>query len=120
VVVGGVGRAAGAAEESCAKSESESEMGKRGKEGVRGKEKGERGAREGGEVTLTDMLKELDLADKYVHALESEEIDLEILCDTLKVGGRAALVQLLQDAGVDKLGPRGKIANFVQKITCCA
>jgi hypothetical protein len=61
------------------------------------------------------MLIQLDLADKYLQMLESEDIDVRTLLETLEVGGRPALLQLLEDAGVDKAGARARIANYVQQ-----
>ena len=62
------------------------------------------------------MLIQLGLADKYLQMLESEDIDVRTLLETLQVGGRLALLQLLEDAGVDKAGARARIANYVQQI----
>ena len=61
------------------------------------------------------MLIQLDLADKYLQMLEREDIDVRTLLETLQVGGRLALLQLLEDAGVDKAGARARIANYVQQ-----
>jgi hypothetical protein len=61
------------------------------------------------------MLIQLGLADKYLHMLESQDIDVITLLETLEVGGRPALLQLLEDAGVDKVGARARIANCVQQ-----
>jgi hypothetical protein len=49
--------------------------------------------------------------------LESEEIEVGTLQETLAIGGRAALLQLLEDAGVDKAGPRAKISNYLQQMS---
>jgi hypothetical protein len=61
------------------------------------------------------MLIQLDLADKYLQMLKSEDIDVRTLLETLEVGGRPALLQLLENAGVDKAGARARIANYVQQ-----
>ena len=61
------------------------------------------------------MLIQLDLADKYLQMLAREDIDVRTLLETLQVGGRPALLQLLEDSGVDKAGARARIANYVQQ-----
>ncbi len=61
------------------------------------------------------MLIQLDLADKYLQMLECEDIDVRTLLETLEVGGRPALLQLLENAGVNKAGARARIANYVQQ-----
>jgi hypothetical protein len=58
----------------------------------------------------------LNLADKYLQMLESEDINVRTLLETLEVGGRHALLQLLEDAGVDKAGARARVANCLQQI----
>jgi hypothetical protein len=64
---------------------------------------------------LSEMLTRLDLADRYLQKLECEEIDIGTLQETLAIGGRPALLQSLESAGVDKAGPRDKIANYLQQ-----
>ncbi len=66
---------------------------------------------------LFEMLTELGLADQYLNRLESEEIDMSTLQETLSVGGSWTLRQVLEDAGVDKAGPRAKIVNFLQRLS---
>jgi hypothetical protein len=66
---------------------------------------------------LFEMLTRLDLADRYLQKLECEEIDLGILQETLAISGRPALLHLLESAGVDKAGPRDKIANYLQQLS---
>jgi hypothetical protein len=73
-------------------------------------------ARSGG--GLMEMLTKLDLADKYLQKLESKKIDVGTLQGTLAIDGRAALLQLLEDAGVDKAGPHGKILRFPAADVC--
>jgi hypothetical protein len=65
---------------------------------------------------LLEMLTKLDLA-RYLQKLECEEIDLGTLQETLVIGGRPALLQSLESAGVDKAGPRDKIANYLQQLS---
>jgi len=62
---------------------------------------------------LFDMLTRLYLADRYLQKMEREEIDLGTLQETLAICGRPALLQSLESAGVDKAGPRDKIANYL-------
>jgi hypothetical protein len=66
---------------------------------------------------LFEMLTELGLADQYLNRLESEEIDMSTLQETLSVSGSWTLRQVLEDAGVDKAGPRAKIVNFLQRLS---
>ena len=60
------------------------------------------------------MLTELNLADKYLHKLESEGVHINDLKETLKHGGRDALERLLEQVGVDKALHRHRIANHLQ------
>jgi hypothetical protein len=72
----------------------------------------------GGKVGgLLEMLTRLDLADRYLQKLECEEMDLGTLQETLAFCGRPALLQSLESAGVDKAGPRDKIANYLQQLS---
>jgi hypothetical protein len=71
---------------------------------------------ESGHGGLFEMLTELGLADQYLHRLEYEEMDMVTLQETLSVSGSRTLLQVLQDAGVDKAGPRMKIVNFLQSV----
>ncbi len=72
----------------------------------------------GGNVCgLLGMLTILDLADSYLQKLECEKIDLGTLQGTLAFCGRPALLQSLESAGVDKAGPRDKIANYLQQLS---
>ena len=66
------------------------------------------------ESELSTMLTELNLADKYLHKLESEGVDINDLKETLKHGGRDALERLLEQVGVDKAVHRHRIANHLQ------
>ena len=66
------------------------------------------------ESGLSTMLTELNLADKYLHKLESEGVDINDLKETLKHGGRDALERLLEQVGVDKAVHRHRIANHLQ------
>jgi hypothetical protein len=65
---------------------------------------------------LFEMLTELGLADQYLHRLESEEMDMVTLQETMSISGSLTLLQVLEDAGVDKAGPRTKIVNFLQSL----
>jgi hypothetical protein len=76
---------------------------------------GEENARVSRGKGLSEMLTRLDLADRYLQKLECEEVDLGTLQATLAIGGRLALLQSLESAGVDKAGPRDKIANYLQQ-----
>ena len=60
------------------------------------------------------MLTELNLADKYLHKLEYEEVDINVLIETLKRRGDSALERLLEQVGVDKAVHRHIIANHLQ------
>ena len=66
---------------------------------------------------LFEMLTELGLADQYLNRLESEEMDMVTLQETLSLSGSRTLRQVLEDAGVDKAGPRAKIVNFLQRLS---
>jgi hypothetical protein len=66
------------------------------------------------ETSLSKILTELNLADKYLHKLESEEVDINVLIETLKRRGDSALERLLEQVGVDKAVHRHIIANHLQ------
>ena len=63
------------------------------------------------ESELSTMLTELNLADKYLHKLESEGVDINDLKETLKRRGDSALERLLEQMGVDKALHRNRIVN---------
>ena len=73
--------------------------------------------------SLTDMLTELNLADKYRDKLESEGVDINDMKETLASRGDSALLQLLEQVGVDKVVQwttfdvhRHRIANHVSNL----
>jgi hypothetical protein len=68
------------------------------------------------ESSLSKMLTELNLADKYLHKLESEGVDINDLKETLKRRGDSALERLLEQMGVDKVLHRHRITNYL--VTC--
>jgi hypothetical protein len=63
------------------------------------------------ESGLSKMLTELNLADKYLHKLNSEGVDINDLIETLKHRGDSALERLLEQIGFDKALHRHRIAN---------
>ena len=65
------------------------------------------------ESSLSKMLTELDLADKYLHKLESEGVDMNDLKETLERRGDSALERLLEQVGVEKAVHRHRIANHL-------
>jgi len=65
------------------------------------------------ESGLSKMLTELDLADKYLHKLESEGVDMNDLKETLERRGDSALERLLEQVGIDKVVHRHRIANHL-------
>jgi len=65
------------------------------------------------ESGLSKMLTELDLADKYLHKLESEGVDMNDLKETLQRRGDSALERLLEQVGIDKVVHRHRIANHL-------
>jgi hypothetical protein len=70
------------------------------------------------ESGLSKMLTELNLADKYLHKLESQEMELEILQQTLNTDETGnALSAWLERAGVDIVGHRLKIWNYLKKMS---
>jgi hypothetical protein len=69
------------------------------------------------ESDLSKMLTELNLADKYLHKLESEGVSIKFLNVTLAAGGRKALSEALELLGVDILLHRLEIANELQRMS---
>jgi hypothetical protein len=69
------------------------------------------------ESSLSKMLTELNLADKYLHKLESEGVSIKFLNVTLAAGGRKALSEALELLGVDILLHRLEIANELQRMS---
>jgi hypothetical protein len=70
------------------------------------------------ESGLSKMLTELNLADKYLHKLESQGMELEILQQTLNTDETGnALSAWLERAGVDIVGHRLKIWNYLKKMS---
>jgi uncharacterized protein YabN with tetrapyrrole methylase and pyrophosphatase domain len=65
------------------------------------------------ESGLSKMLTELNLAEKYLHKLESEGVDINDLKETLKCRGDSALERLLEQMGVDKALHRHRITNHL-------
>ena len=65
------------------------------------------------ESGLSKMLTELNLADEYLHKLESEGVDMNDLKETLKRRGVSALERLLEQMGVDKALHRHRITNHL-------
>jgi hypothetical protein len=63
------------------------------------------------ESGLSKMLTELNLADKYLHKLNSEGVVINDLRETLKHRGDSALERLLEQIGFDKALHRHRIAN---------
>ena len=65
---------------------------------------------------LSEMLTELNLADKYRDKLESEGVDIKDMKETLASRGDSALLQLLEEVGVDKVVHRHRIANHLSNL----
>jgi hypothetical protein len=69
------------------------------------------------ESVLSKMLTELNLADKYLRKLESADVTIKFLNETLAAGGRKALSEALELLGVDILLHRLEIANELQRMS---
>ena len=65
---------------------------------------------------LSEMLTELNLAEKYRDRLESEGVDIKDMKETLASRGDSALLQLLEEVGVDKVVHRHRIANHLSNL----
>ncbi len=65
---------------------------------------------------LAEMLTELNLADKYRDKLESEGVDIKDMKETLTSRGDSALLQLLEEVGIDKVVHRHRIANHLSNL----
>jgi len=68
------------------------------------------------ESGLSKMLTELNLADKYLHKLESQAVNINGLQETLKLRGDLALERLLEQGGVDKAGDLHTITNHLHRV----
>jgi hypothetical protein len=66
------------------------------------------------ESGLSKMLTELNLAEYLTLESPPQEVDINILKETLKHGGREALERLLEEVGVDKAVHHHRIANHLQ------
>jgi hypothetical protein len=69
------------------------------------------------ESSLSKMLTELNLSDKYLQKLESEGVIIKFLNVTLAAGGRKTLSEALELLGVDILLHRLEIANELQRMS---